>query len=100
MSESMNQKGFSMIELLVAISILLVGTLAVASMLMQSSDNSISANRARTSDTTAIEIMEALKAEIAQITFANLKDLRLERPMPGFASRYEFQDDSSFTSGI
>ncbi len=98
MSESTNQRGFSMIELMVAISILLVGTLAVASMLMKSSDNSISANRGRTSDTTALELMEALKGEIAQIQFSKLDNLRLQKP-PGYAARYEYQDDATSTTG-
>jgi prepilin-type N-terminal cleavage/methylation domain-containing protein len=98
MSECANQRGFSLMELLVALSILIIGVLAVATMLMRSSDNSIFANRARGGDTTALELVEELKGKIAQIQFVHLTDLRLEKLVPGSSTRYEYQDDASSTS--
>jgi prepilin-type N-terminal cleavage/methylation domain-containing protein len=66
MSKYTGQNGFSLIELMVAMAILLIGTLAVASMLMTSSTNSIYANQSRGGDNKALEIVEALKGQISQ----------------------------------
>jgi prepilin-type N-terminal cleavage/methylation domain-containing protein len=100
MSECANQRGFSLMELLVALSILIIGVLAVATMLIKSSDNAIFSNRERGSDTQALELVEALKGEIAQIKFADLAtDLRLQKLVQGSSTRYEYQDDATASTG-
>jgi prepilin-type N-terminal cleavage/methylation domain-containing protein len=104
MSECTNQKGFSMIELLVALAILMIGTLAVATMLMRSSDNSIFANRSRGGDTTALELVEAVKGEIAQTTFDELSSVRIKKEVPygpilDSGKYYEYLDASSSQTG-
>jgi prepilin-type N-terminal cleavage/methylation domain-containing protein len=100
MSECTNQKGFNLIELLVAMGILLVGTLAVASMLMTSSSNTIFSNQDRGGDTIALELVEVLRGEMAQRTFGELPNLRLEKLIPGSTTRYEYRDAASSTTGV
>ncbi len=99
MSVCTNQKGFSMLEVLVALSILIVGTFAVATMLMRSSENAIFSTQSRGSDTTALELVEAVKGEAANTTFAELSSLRLEKLIPGSTSQYEYRDDATATTG-
>lgn len=99
MSGRTNQKGFSMIELLVALSILITGTLAVATMLMRSSDNSIFANQSRGSDTTALELVEAVKGEMAQTTFDELSSMQLQKLIAGSTTQYEYRDATSAQTG-
>lgn len=94
-----NQSGFSMIELLVALSILIVGTLAVATMLIRSSETTRLSNKERGGDATALELVEAVKAEAATTTFTEMENLRLQKLFPGSSSKYEYQDDSTSSKG-
>jgi prepilin-type N-terminal cleavage/methylation domain-containing protein len=94
-----NQSGFSMIELLVALSILITGTLAVATMLIRSSETTAFSNRERSGDAIALELVEAVKAEAATTTFSEMENLRLEKLVPGSSTKYEYRDDTTSTKG-
>ncbi len=108
MTAEYREKGFSLIELLVAITLLTIGMLAVGSMLQISSGHFRKSAQDRAGEAVAMEIMEALKvkAENTPGKFAKLADLvaainleKVEKLIPGSTTRYQYKGASSTLSG-
>ena len=82
MAHLRNNKGFTLIEAVVASAILTIGMLGVGAMLRWSMENDRSSILSRTGDTVAMEVAEQLRGEIANsiIAVPNLANVRPNDP--------------------
>ncbi len=87
-----NDKGFSLVEVMVGVTLLTIGMLAISSMIMRSSENSRYSGQARAGDAIALELMEEIKKAAISRTFADLSNLQLSKLYPGSTSKYEYLD--------
>ncbi len=95
-----SEKGFSLIELLVAISLLTIGMLGVGTMLSTSSRTAKFSNQTRSGDTIALELIDNLKARATLIDkWSGFETIKLASLVPGSTTKYEYKDADSSTSG-
>jgi prepilin-type N-terminal cleavage/methylation domain-containing protein len=87
-----SKKGFSLVEVMVALCLLTFGMLAVSTMLTTSSELSRRSNQNILGDAIALELVETVKSRTAVNTFTELGSIRISKLMPGSASMYEYQD--------
>jgi prepilin-type N-terminal cleavage/methylation domain-containing protein len=88
---SQSEKGFTLIEAIVALFVLSVGMLGVGTMLKASMSSDRFSIESRNSDWVALEIIEELKGELANKNFDDLKNVTLTDPKFSEAGR---NDDS------
>jgi prepilin-type N-terminal cleavage/methylation domain-containing protein len=94
-----NEKGFSLTELMVGLTMLTIGMLAVGAMLKTSSELSKRSVQSTIGDAIALELMEAVKAQAAINTLTELQNVRIQKLMPGSSTLYEYQDANTYTAG-
>lgn len=86
-------------ELMVALTILTIGMLAVAAMLKTSSEQSKRSVQNVLGDVIALELTEAVKSQAVVNTLSQLQNVRIQKLMPGSTTLYEYQDANNYTSG-
>jgi prepilin-type N-terminal cleavage/methylation domain-containing protein len=94
MKAVLDNKGFSLVEVMVGVTLLTIGMLAVGSMIMRSGENSRFSAQSRAGDAIALELMETIRAEATHMTMDNMRIFQLQKLYPGSTTRYEYQDDS------
>jgi prepilin-type N-terminal cleavage/methylation domain-containing protein len=77
---SQSEKGFTLLEAMVALLVLSVGLLGVGGMLRASMSSDRFSIESRNSDWVALEIIEELKGELANKSFDDLKTITLSDP--------------------
>jgi type IV pilus modification protein PilV len=98
-TEKPNEKGFSLVELMVAITMLSIGMLAVGAMLKTSSELSRRSVQSVMGDGIALELMEAVRVQATTNTLTELQNVRIQKLMPGSSALYEYQDANTYTAG-
>lgn len=93
------EKGFSLVELMVALTILTIGMLAIGTMLKTSSEQSKRSVQNVLGDAIALELMEAVKSQATVNTLTELQNVRIQKLMPGSTTLYEYQDATTYTAG-
>lgn len=83
------EKGFSLVELMVALTILTIGMLAIGTMLKTSSEQSKRSVQNVLGDAIALELMEAVKSQATVNTLTELQNVRIQKLMPGSTTLYD-----------
>ncbi len=94
-----NQEGFSLVELMVAIALLTIGTLVISTMLKTSSELAGRSVQNIVGDAIALELVEAVKSQVAVHSFSDISsgtlNLGIQKLAPGSTTIYEYQDSNA-----